>query len=393
MQDTNKKEVVKVAFLGGRGVPPTYGGYCTLFDHIGTTLANDPGFEVTIYCRRGYFKERPKWYRGIRLHYLPVWRNKYFESLLFTGMSIIHSLIFRRFDVIYVVDNANGPLMLLYWLLGKPTSLQTDGLGWKRRKWGRLARKYYKWSEKVSAALTTELVSDARAIQEYYQENYQTSSVFIPYGAGVGDASDDSCLDKYGLKSKQYFLIVTRLEPDNNTDIIIREYKAAGLRFPLIIVGGARFPSDFSRAIEAEAGDNVRFIGGIYESAILNGLYKNAFAYLHGHVVGGTNPSLLRAMNAASCCVAIDVNFAREVLGENGLFADCEKGGLAAVLSHLEANPEDAELRGRALGQRATEYYRWDAVSDAYGELFRQLARGESRTEVYCPEKFYRSNE
>ena len=109
-------------------------------------------------------------------------------------MSVIHALLFRRFDVIFVVDNANGPLMLPFWLLRKPTSLHTDGLGWKRRKWGRLGRKYYKWTEGVSAALATVLVSDARAIQEYYLENYRTKSVFIPYGADVGDPADDTCL-------------------------------------------------------------------------------------------------------------------------------------------------------------------------------------------------------
>lgn len=386
---SNKNKPVRVAFLGGRGIPPTYGGYCTLFDHVGVALANNPDFEMTIYCRRGYFKDRPKWYKGIRLHYLPVWRNKYFESLLFTGMSVIHSLLFRRFDVIYVVDNANGPLLLPFWLLGKPTSLQTDGLGWKRRKWGRLARKYYKWSEKVSAALTTELVSDAIAIQDYYKENYNTSSVFIPYGAGVGDKSDDACLKKFGLKRKEFFLIVTRLEPDNNTDVIIREYKAAELNYPLIIVGGARYPSEFSSAIEAEAGDKVRFIGAIYESAILNSLYENAYVYLHGHVVGGTNPSLLRAMNAASCCVSIDVNFTREVLGEQGLFSSVEKGELASILSHIEKHPKEAAARGKALGERATECYRWDAVTDAYSTLFKQLARREARTEVYRPKHFF----
>lgn len=389
MKKPNKNKPIQIAFLGGRGIPPTYGGYCTLFDQVATRLANNPDFEVTVYCRRGYFAERPKWYQGIRLHYLPVWRNKYFESLLFTGMSVLHSLIFRKFDVIFVVDNANGPLMLPFWLLGKPTSLHTDGLGWKRRKWGKLGSKYYKWTEKVSSALTTILVSDAIAIQDYYLENYQSKSVFIPYGANVGDPPDNSCLEKYNLKSGKYILIVTRIEPDNNTDVLIREFKAANLELPLIIVGGARYPSDFSRAIEAEANEKVRFLGGIYNSANLNALYAHSFAYLHGHVVGGTNPALLRAMNGNACCFAFDINFTREVLGEQGIFFTESKGDLASKLKKLEQNPSEAQSRGKALGQRAVEYYRWDAVADAYATMFRQLAAKQPCTEDYHPEKFY----
>ena len=383
-----KKTPVRVAFLGGRGIPPTYGGYCPLFEQVATHLAEDLDFEITIYCRRSYFKERPRWYKGVRCIYLPVWRNKYFESLLFTGLSVIHSLLFARFDVIFVVDNANGPLMLPFWLIRKPTSLHTDGLGWKRRKWGKFGSKYYKWTEKVSAVLTNILVSDARAIQDYYLENYNAPSVFIPYGANFGNPPDDSWQEKYGLKSGEYFLIVTRIEPDNNTDILIREYKAAKLKHPLIIVGGARYPSDFSRAIEAEASNQVRFLGGIYESEILNGLYANAFAYLHGHVVGGTNPALLRAMNACVACVAFDINFTREVLGEQGVFFSSAEGDLATRLQELESDPEQTRSRGIALSKRATEEYRWDAVAEAYASMFKQLAGRQECTEAYEPGKF-----
>lgn len=388
MTKKQTKKPVRVAFLGGRGVPPTYGGYCTLFDQVATYLAQNPDFEITVYCRKSYFSTRPKWYKGIRLHYIPVWRNKYFESLLFTGMSVLHSLFMRTFDVIFVVDNANGPLMLPYWFIRKPTSLHTDGLGWKRRKWGKWGSKYYKWTEKVSSALTTILVSDAIAIQNYYLENYKAKSVFIPYGAEVGNKPDHSFLEKHNLKSGEYFLIVTRIEPDNNTDILIREYKAAKLSRPLIIVGGARYPSDFSRAIEAEADDSVRFLGGIYESENLNALYVNSFAYLHGHVVGGTNPALLRAMNGSACCLAFDINFTREVLGQNGIFFTEAHGDLASKLTQLEENPEDAKKRGTALGQRAKEHYRWDAVGDAYATHFKQLAAKQTCTETYQPEKF-----
>jgi glycosyltransferase involved in cell wall biosynthesis len=379
---------LRVAMLGDRGIPARYGGYSTLIEEVAVRLAADPRFSITVYGRRSYYDEHPKEFRGVRMHYLHDWRHKYLESLLHTGMSVIHALT-QRFDVIFVVDPGNSPLILPFWLLRKPTAIQTDGLGWKRRKWNWIARKYYHWSEKVAAVLANELVSDAKAIQQYYHDSYQAGSVFIPHGSTVGDPPNDACLEQFGLKSGEYFLIVTRVEPDNNTDILVREYKAANLERPLIIVGGARYPTAYSRNLEAQASDKIRFLGGVYDSGILNGLYAHSFAYLHGHVVGGTNPALLRAMDGGTCCVAMDVVFSRETLEDSGLFFSAEEGALAKTLQALEADPEDAANRGRQLKQRAIKYYRWDAVADAYANLFLELGAGKPRTEAYTPEKFW----
>jgi glycosyltransferase involved in cell wall biosynthesis len=373
--------------MGGRGFPPKYGGYCTLFEEIGPRLTDSGDFHITIYCRRSYFEEHPKELQGIKLVYIPVWRNKYLETLLFTACSVVHAL-FCRFDVLYVVDNGNAPLMWPFYLLGKPTALQTDGLGWKRRKWGNAAQRFYRWTEKAAAALITELVSDSREMQAYYRQTYSTDSIFIPYGSHVSGGTDYDAPANFGLTAGGYFLVVTRIEPDNNTDIIVREYKRAGLNRPLVIVGGVSYPSDYTRALQDEAGPDVIFLGGIYDAEVLNGLYVNAFAYLHGHMVGGTNPALLRGMDGGACCVAIDVNFNREVLGANGLFFSAEEGHLAATLQRLEADPGEAYSRGEALGERARQCYRWDAVADAYGTLFRTLSQRLPPTECYRPEAF-----
>lgn len=368
-------------------MPATYGGFCTLFEEVATRLAADKEISVTVYCRRSYFADRPKWIDGIRLVYLPVWKNKYLESLLFTGLSIVHSL-FRGYDVIFVVDNANAPLLLPLWLLRKKTVMHTDGLGWKRRKWGKYASKYYRWTEKVAALLATELVTDARAMQDYYQKNYRAHSVFIPYGSEVGLPPDPTALNRYNLVRNGYFLVVTRIEPDNNTDLIIREYRRARLDRPLVIVGGAQYPSDFSRALEREAGPDVIFLGGIFDSAILNGIYANAYAYLHGHMVGGTNPALLRAMHAGTACIAIDVDFNREVLGDDGLYFNSDQGCLAGVLGALAGDSGDAEARGERLQTRARRLYRWDAVAAAYADLFTALVARQPRDTYYRPETF-----
>lgn len=383
---TNRRRL-RVALLGGRGLPAKYGGYCTLIEEVAVRLVEDHGFDVTVYCRTHYFTEHPPTFRGVNLVYLPAVTSKHFESLLHTGLSVLHAL-FCRYDAVCVMDPANAPLMIPFWALRVPHAIHTDGLGWKRRKWGPLARKYYKWVEWVAARLCTELVSDSQSIQRYYREEYGARSVFIPVGGEAGEAANDGALAQYGLESRGYYLIVTRIEPDNNTDLLIRGYKAAKLDRPLIIVGGARYPSDYSRALEREAAPNVRFLGGIYDAALLNGLYANAFAYLHGHEVGGTNPALLRAMYGGVACVALDVVFNRETLGESGTFFSREDGDLGRVLAALEQTPDRTLELGALARKRVETQYRWDAVADAFATLFIEMAAGQDATDAYHPERF-----
>lgn len=145
------------------------------------------------------------------------------------------------------------------------------------------------------------------------------------------------------------------------------------------------------------ASANVRFVGPIYDPAALNGLYANCFAYLHGHEVGGTNPGLLRAMDAGACCVALDVAFNVEVLRDTGRFFAKDPAAIAQILKTLESEPDAALRHGLAARERACRSYRWDAVAAGYAELFRRLvaARKDKRlvaaaqaTEVYHPERF-----
>jgi glycosyltransferase involved in cell wall biosynthesis len=252
-----------------------------------------------------------------------------------------------------------------------------------------LARRYYRWTERVAARWATRLVTDARAMQDYYRSNYHVDSTFIPYGSQVGDPPTTTALDAFGLQPGGYYLVVTRIEPDNNTDLIVREYRRSGIRRPLVVVGSAAYPSDFSRALEREHDDHVRLVGAVYDSGALNGLYANAYAYLHGHEVGGTNPSLLRAMNGARPCVCLDIVYHREVLGEAGLFFDRAPGSLASILRELEASSDRADRAGALAAARAAARYRWDAVASAYAALFREMHRLK-RGEItgFAPESY-----
>ncbi len=386
----------RIALLGGRGIPANYSGFDTLLEEVAIRLVEQHGMDVTVYCRRRYYPSRPRLVHGVRCVYLPALPGKGIESISHTCICVGHAL-FRRFDLVFVVDPANAPFCLPLKLRRFPVVFHTDGLGWKRSKWSRLARAYYKRVESLCAKTATALVTDSRAMQRYYTETWRASSTFLPYGAITRGGSNTSALQRLGLEPHQYWLVVTRIEPENNTDLIVAGYLAAQSRHPLIVVGHARYASDYSQQLFAMAGPQVRFVGGIYDAPALNGLYANCLAYLHGHEVGGTNPGLLRAMEAGACCAAVDVAFNVEVLEDTGVYFRKDANVIAAALQALERDPDRAKERGAAAQIRARCLYRWDAVAAGYAALFRSLvATGKrrdavarvARDEFYFPKRF-----
>ncbi len=390
------KSRLRIAIIGDRGIPARYSGFSNLAEEVATRLVRDHGMDVTVYCRSNYFRDRPRMLRGVRLIYLPAPGGKSFESILHSTVSILHAAC-GRFDVAFVLDPGNAPFVLPLKLRRSPLLIHTDGLGWQRRKWSPLQRRYYKWSEWVSTRLASWLVTDSVAMCDYYAQEYGSECAFIPYGSRVGDEPVDDALVRFGLSPGRYLLAVARIEPENNTDLLIREYRASGVTMPLIVVGAARYESEYSRRVLGEHDDRVRCVGAVYDSAQLNGLLRHCRLYLHGHEVGGTNPSLLRAMHAGAACVPLDVPFHREVLGESVEYFSRSAGSLAGLLRRLDADDRRVHEIASVSRQRAGELYRWDAVAAAYADLFERMRdirrsgrsyRALSGVRLYRPETF-----
>jgi glycosyltransferase involved in cell wall biosynthesis len=386
---------MKIAIIGDRGIPARYSGFSTLVEQLAVRLVEDYGVAVTVYCRNQYYEDHAPDYRGVRRVFLPAPGGKSFESIIHSTLSVLHAL-FQAYDLVFVLDPGNGPFAIPLRLKRAPIVFHTDGLGWQRRKWSPLQQKYYKWSEKICAMVGHWLITDARAMQQYYLTEYSAPSSFIPYSGAVGDPPNGDWAVKYGLEPGGYYLAVARLEPENNVDLIIREYLAAGCTRPLVVVGGSPYRTEYSQKILNEADTRVRCLGGIYHSATLNGLYENCYAYIHGHEVGGTNPSLLRAMQAGAACIGVDVIFTREVIGENGLFFLKTPGALARLLLEIDTQPQRMRAMGDMARRRATTEYRWDAIAAAYDALFRALAAAPKRARAFREkpgQEFYRPRE
>jgi glycosyltransferase involved in cell wall biosynthesis len=372
---------MKLAIIGDRGIPARYSGFSTLVEELASRLVHDHDAEVTVYCRNHYYEDRdPEWH-GVHRVFLPAPGGKSFESLIHSTLSIAHAM-FQRYDAILVLDPGNAPLCLPLRLRRWPVLLHTDGLGWQRRKWSKLQQRYYKWSEWVSVRIADALITDARAMQRYYRDEYGATSVFIPYSGVVGAPPVDDGLRQFGLERGGYYLTVARLEPENNVDLIIREYLASPARRPLVVVGGSRYGTAYAQSILDEPDPRVRCVGAIYDSPVLNGLYRDCYCYVHGHEVGGTNPSLLRAMGAGTQVLAFDVDFNREVAGPTARFWSGPTA-IPALLAEAEADPAATAGAGAAARRRAADQYRWDTVTDGYEALAARLVRpGSQRPSV-----------
>jgi glycosyltransferase involved in cell wall biosynthesis len=367
---------LKIALIGTRGVPANYGGFETCVEEIGSRLA-DRGHSVTVYCRESYYKNKIPTYKGMKLIYLPNIEKKAFDTLSHTFLSMLHAT-FRWYDVYMVFNAANSPTVLIPRLFGKKVAINTDGLEWKRGKWGTVAKNYYLFSEWLSAKLANRIVADSPGIEKYYRERYGTESSVIAYGAEVTESRNADLLRSYGLKPQEYFLQITRFEPENNPLLTMQAFKRLKTDKKLVLVGGVRYESDYFKQMERERTSDIIMPGYIYDKDILNELWCNCYAYIHGNEVGGTNPALLQTMAAGCFTIAIDVPFSHDVLQDCGLFFEKTPESLAGKMKWALVHADTFGSYKEKSRERIRQYYSWDLVTGQYEELFMELSGKKS---------------
>ncbi len=186
---------MRIAILGTRGIPASYGGFETFAEHLATRLVAR-GHEVTVYCRAHYVSPRQMEYHGVRLQVLPTIRHKYFDTVVHTFLSAIHASV-RRFDAALICNAANAPFSPILRLAGTSVAINVDGLEHKRKKWNWLGRQYYQLAEYLSTLLPNEMVTDAQVIQEYYLARHNAPSTMIAYGSEVERRPDRELVRKW----------------------------------------------------------------------------------------------------------------------------------------------------------------------------------------------------
>lgn len=365
---------LRIALVGTRGVPASYGGFETAVEEVGSRLVTR-GHDVTVYCRGA--SSRATEFLGMRLVHLPAVSNKHLETLSHTGLSSAHLVVHRRPDVAIVFNAANAPFLPVIKARGVPVATHMDGLEWRRDKWGGAGRRYYRMAESLAVRWSDALIADARGIQDYYRDEFGTRATLIAYGAPLLKDLPSDRLTSLGVRPAEYHLVVARFEPENHVHVAVEGMLRSDARHPLVVVGSAPYAqSHISHIEELAARDpRVRLLGSVYDQELLDQLYAHALTYVHGHSVGGTNPSLLRAMGAQTAVLAYDVTFNREVLGRDGRYFSTSEE-LAPLIENAETDAREAAARGGRLRERAAALYRWDEVAVRYEQLCVELARG-----------------
>lgn len=345
--NSGKTRKPKIAILGSRGIPATYGGYESIAQELGSGLAKK-GFEVYVSCESKGFKIKPYGtYQGVRLVYFPVVAafRSISEAFVYDFLSVLWAM--QRADIIYMLGYSSAPTLIFPKLLGKKVLVNSDGLEAARRKFNPLLRFFYRSFEKLSVKICDYIVVDSLTIGHYYSQNYSISPIYIPNGGGsVKEVAplNPIALNRFGIEKGDYYLVLARLIPDNNIDLIIEGFKKANTRKKLVIVGPLNRNS-YVRRLLREKTDRILFIGGIYQPNLQRTLRCNCFAYIHGHEMGGTNPSLVEALSCRNTILSLDVPFTREVAEDSAIYfkkdADDLKNRIEALENKTDRGPNE----------------------------------------------------
>jgi glycosyltransferase involved in cell wall biosynthesis len=358
---------MKVAIVGTRGIPARYGGFETFAEQLANRLVRRE-HEVVVYCRPQFISPSDQVDSRIRRVILPTIPHKYLDTPLHTFFSILH-VMSTDAEVVLVCNVANSPFAWIPRLAGKPTILNVDGLDRKRKKWNAVARAYLLFCEALATFTPTRLVTDAVVIQRYYQKRYGKRSHMIAYGAEVLAAAEE--LNGLKLAPREYFLCVSRLEPENNPELIMKAYEQTGSVWPLVVVGGNPYDGDYLNYLKSTASPRVIFTGPVYGRGYW-WLQRNAGAYICASEVGGTHPGLVEAMAAGNCVLFLDTPENHEVVEDAGLPFAASVDDLAQKMKLVLTQPEQRRRLGTQAEMRARERYSWDEVTTQYEELFHQ---------------------
>jgi glycosyltransferase involved in cell wall biosynthesis len=357
---------MRIAILGTRGIPASYGGFETFAEELGKRLALR-GHTVTIYCRDRHTEPA---YLGVRLVYLPTIRHKYFDTLAHTAISTLHALT-QRYDIILCCNAANAIFCWLPRLFGTPVALNVDGLERNRKKWNRLAKAWYHLSEWLATFCPTHPVSDAEAIRDYYREQYNCETTFISYGAEQGKLESTNVLRELGLEAGKYFLYVSRWEPENNALLVRASFEQVETDMRLALIGDAPYAPEYIAKVRDTRDSRIVMPGYVFGQGYKE-LGSHCFAYIHATEVGGTHPALIEAMGRGALVLYLDTVENREVAGGCGLPFTAET--LPAVIRQaLALLPPEREAFQEAATARVQARYSWDAITTQYEALFARL--------------------
>jgi glycosyltransferase involved in cell wall biosynthesis len=372
-----RDQKLKIGILGTRGIPNSYGGFEQFAEYLSYGLVKR-GHEVWVYNSHKHPYQLDRW-NGVNV----VHCNDPEHQIGTAGQFIYDFNCFRdakkrKYDILLQLGYTSNSIWYFMW----PKTfniVNMDGLEWKRSKYNNLTRTFLKWAEKLAATKAHVLVADSKGIQQYLTSRYQKNAVYVPYGAQYVETANQHLLTQYQVRPNEYFLMIARMEPENNIEMVIKGYLASGSSFPLVVVGNANNAFG-KRLLQKFSGERLKFPGAIYDNETINALRKFSRIYFHGHSVGGTNPSLLEAMGATCNIAAHDNIFNRAILGDDADYFS-NQNDIGEILSNegRESLWMERSLRN---AEKVKSIYNWETVIEAYERLFMDCLRLNSSENI-----------
>ena len=331
---------VRIAILGSRGIPAQYGGFETIAQELSVGLA-ERGFKVYVSCEsRKILPESSKEYNGVRLLYFPIIRSirSLSEPFIYDLLSVLRTTL--SVDVVYMLGHSSVLTLLISKMLKKTVIVNVDGIESKRTKYNKFLSFIMYSFEKITPKIATYILADSEVIALYYRKNYNVSPIFVPNGGGrirEYRPYEPEALSVFNLKKGGYYLVIARLEADNNIKLIVEAFKKSNSKLKLVVVGPL-INTLYVKELLRLKNDRILFVGGVYEPRLQRTLRFNCFAYIHGHEMGGTNPSLVEALSSGNTILAMDVPFNRAVAGDSATYFKKDICDLSEKLSSIEGN-------------------------------------------------------
>jgi len=355
--------------MGIRGIPANYGGFETLAEHLAPRLAQR-GHDVTVYGRHGAVTWPDSHYKGVRLVILPTIHTKHLDTPVHTVLSCAHAMT-QKYDAILVCNAANAAFIWPLRLVGTRLLLNVDGIERLRKKWGKTGRAWYWLSEYLATKVPNAIVSDAAVIQTYYLEHWNAASTMIPYGADTNRPEGTQALVTYGVEPRRYMLVVARLEPENNVDLVISAFSRIRTDLRLVIIGDTPYDSEYKTSLHELAKRDPRIVmtGFLYGEACRE-LQANCYCYIQAADVGGTSPALLEGMALGGCVIVNGTAQNLEVVAGLGRhFEPGSENSLVECLQHVVDHVGEAESAREVMRARIDSVYSWETIALAYERL------------------------
>ena len=373
---------LRIAMIGCRGVPATYGGVEHHVEELGARLAAR-GHEITVYCRNGYgdgegdvHRDHPAEYRGMRLRYLPTVASKHLDAIAHSGLATVAALA-EHHDVVHYHALGPGLVAPLPRALSRARVVLTvHGLDDERAKWSRPAQAVLRTAQWMSAHVPNATIAVSRALTDHYAARHHRSAVYIPNGVTSAVCRGPEPLERFGLEPGGYVLFVGRLVPEKAPDLLIRAFRRMHPALKLVVAGGSSHTDGYVADLQRLADCDRRVVlAGYTYGPLLEALYTHCAAFVLPSALEGLPLTLLEAASYGVPVVASDIPPHLEVLGGEGpgrrLFASGDELGLAAALDRAVGDPTRERLGAARLQRRVLDRYSWDRAALATEAVYR----------------------